>query len=296
MAKQTFTTGQVLSAAQVNALQANDYNTTVSTKTASYVLVAADVGTTIVQNVATANTVTVNTGLFAAGDTLRIQNIGAGIATVTAGTATVNTASSLDLPQWGSGILYFTSTSAAIFFPSAGAAAAGGGFTLLSTLTLSSASTVQFLDINQTYKHLKLIWRNLNVSTAGSGLTWGLRINNVSATDYNTSSVGFGGSEVSPDQTQIGSTSQFGGFFGTMTSSSSGVEQQGFGSSNIWNYTDATNHQVEWQSCGTAVGVQNAYAVGLGVQVSSTAITRLDIVRLAGSSTINGTVQLWGVN
>jgi hypothetical protein len=124
MAKQTFTTGQVLSAAQVNALQANDYNTTVSTKTASYVLVASDVGTTIVQNVATANTVTVNTGLFAAGDTLRIQNIGAGIATVTAGTATVNTANSLALPQWGSGILYFTAPSAAIFFPSAGAAAA----------------------------------------------------------------------------------------------------------------------------------------------------------------------------
>jgi hypothetical protein len=140
MAKQTFTTGQVLSAAQVNALQANDYNTTVSTKTASYVLVAADVGTTIVQNVATANTVTVNTGLFAAGDTLRIQNIGAGIATVTAGTATVNTANSLALPQWGSGILYFTSASAAIFFPSAGAAAAAGGMTLIKRETFSAVT------------------------------------------------------------------------------------------------------------------------------------------------------------
>jgi hypothetical protein len=147
MAKQTFTTGQVLSAAQVNELQANDYNTTVSTKTASYVLVAGDVGTTIVQNVATANTVTVNTGLFAAGDTLRIQNIGAGIATVTAGTAIVNTANSLAIPQWGSGILYFTSASAAIFFPSAGAAAAGGGKVLqvvaayTSTQTTNSSST-----------------------------------------------------------------------------------------------------------------------------------------------------------
>ena len=124
MAKQTFVTGNVLTAAQMNTLQANDYNATVSTKIASYVLVAADVGTTIVQNVATANTVTVNTALFAAGDTLRIQNIGAGVATVTAGTATVNTAGSLALPQWGSGILYFTSASAAIFFPSAGAAGA----------------------------------------------------------------------------------------------------------------------------------------------------------------------------
>jgi hypothetical protein len=154
MAKQTFTTGQVLSAAQVNTLQANDYNTTVSTKIASYVLVAADVGTTIVQNVATANTVTVNTGLFAAGDTLRIQNIGAGIATVTAGTATVNTANSLGLPQWGSGILYFTSTSAAIFFPSAGAAAAGGGKVLqvvfANTTTVVSSATTSFVDTTLT--------------------------------------------------------------------------------------------------------------------------------------------------
>jgi hypothetical protein len=141
MAKQTFTTGQVLSAAQVNALQANDYNTTVSTKTASYVLVAADVGTTIVQNVATANTVTVNTGLFAAGDTLRIQNIGAGIATITAGTATVNTANSLALPQWGSGILYFTSASASIFFPSAGAAAGGGKVLQVVSATYATTTT-----------------------------------------------------------------------------------------------------------------------------------------------------------
>ena len=42
MAKQTFTTGQVLTAAQVNSLQTNDFNQTVSAKTASYVLVAAD--------------------------------------------------------------------------------------------------------------------------------------------------------------------------------------------------------------------------------------------------------------
>ncbi len=142
MAKQTFTTGQVLSAAQVNALQANDYNTTVSTKTASYVLVAGDVGTTIVQNVATANTVTVNTGLFAAGDTLRIQNIGAGIATVTAGTATVNTANSLALPQWGSGILYFTSASAAIFFPSAGAVTGAGGGKVLQIVNATHQTQV----------------------------------------------------------------------------------------------------------------------------------------------------------
>ena len=88
MAKQTYTTGQVLTAAQMTTLQANDYNQTVSAKVASYTLVAADVGTRITMSNASATTITVNTGLFSAGDTLYITNIGAGACTITAGTAT----------------------------------------------------------------------------------------------------------------------------------------------------------------------------------------------------------------
>jgi hypothetical protein len=45
MAIQDFTVGQVLTAAQMDSLQANDYNQTVSTKTADYTLVASDKGT-----------------------------------------------------------------------------------------------------------------------------------------------------------------------------------------------------------------------------------------------------------
>ena len=117
MAKQTFTTGQVLTAAQMTSLQETAMGGgAASTKTASYVLVAADAGTTIAMNAAGATTITVNTGLFAAGDTVFIQNIGAGATTITAGTATVNTAGSLILPQYDAGILYFTSPSAAIFY------------------------------------------------------------------------------------------------------------------------------------------------------------------------------------
>lgn len=129
MAKQTFTTGSVLTAAQMNSLQANDYNWTVSQKTASYVLVAADAGTRIEMNAAGATTITVNTGLFAAGDTLFIQNIGAGTTTITAGTATVTTASSLALSQYQSGTLYFSSASAAIFFGDSATPAAGSTLT-----------------------------------------------------------------------------------------------------------------------------------------------------------------------
>ena len=123
MAIQTFVASTVLTAAQMNALQANDYNQTVSTKTASYTLVAADKGTRVVMNSASATTITVNTSLFSAGDTLVLQNIGAGVCTVTAGTATVSTAGSLAIPQNGSGVLYFTSAGVSIFYPSSSSTA-----------------------------------------------------------------------------------------------------------------------------------------------------------------------------
>jgi hypothetical protein len=117
MAKQTFTTGQVLTAAQMTNLQQTAMGGgSPVTKTTSYVLVAADAGTVIQMNSASSTTITVNTALFAAGDSVQIQNIGAGICTITAGTATVTTAGSLALTQWEGGVLYFTSTSASIFF------------------------------------------------------------------------------------------------------------------------------------------------------------------------------------
>ena len=117
MSKQTFTIGQVLTAAQMTSLQETAMGGGPATaKTASYVLVAADAGTTVAMNAAGSTTITVNTGLFAAGDTVFIQNLGAGACTVTAGTATVATAGSLILPQNDAGILYFTATGAAIFY------------------------------------------------------------------------------------------------------------------------------------------------------------------------------------
>ena len=117
MAKQTFTTGQVLTAAQVTSLQATALGGGATTaKTTSYVLVAADAGTVVQMNSASATTITVNTALFAAGDTVTIQSVGSGVCTVTAGTATVSTSATLALKQYDAGTLYFNTTSAAFFF------------------------------------------------------------------------------------------------------------------------------------------------------------------------------------
>ena len=163
MALQTFTAGQVLTAAQVNNLQANDYNQTVSTKTDSYTLVAADKGTRVVMNKATATTITVNTSLFNAGDTLWIHNVGAGVCTITAGTATVSTSGSLALAQNAGGTLYFTSAGVAIFFPTV--ASSAQGLTLLNTTSFSAVASQSVNSVfSSTYANY-LVLMNMTTST-----------------------------------------------------------------------------------------------------------------------------------
>jgi hypothetical protein len=155
MAKQTFTSGQVLTAAQMTSLQQTAMlGGDASAKVASYVLTAADAGTTISMSNGSATTITVNTGLFAAGDIVTIINLGAGVCTITAGTATVTTSGSLALAQNQGGVLRFTSASAAIFFQfatpasgdiegvTAGTGISGGGTSGTVTITNSMATAI----------------------------------------------------------------------------------------------------------------------------------------------------------
>ena len=188
MAIQSFSVGQVLTAAQVNALQANDYNQTVNAKTASYTLVAADKGTRITMSSTSATTITVNTSLFSAGDTLFIQNLNTGVSTITAGTATVTTSASLALAQWEGGTLYFTSESAAIFIKGAGASAASGGanWTLLNSggTALTGAQTVTISSVpTGTDKIMVLV---ANASSASASAYIQVRLNTDTGSNYYT--------------------------------------------------------------------------------------------------------------
>ena len=192
MAKQTFTTGQVLTASQMTSLQQTALGGgAASTKTANYVLVAADAGTTVAMNAAGATTITVNTGLFAAGDTVFIQNIGAGVCTITAGTATVNTAGALALPQYDAGILYFTSASAAIFYDYIQVGAASPLTTKGDLYTFSTSDTRLGVGANGT------------VLTAASGEATGLQWAAPSAAGANWSLLNSGGTSLTGATTTV---------------------------------------------------------------------------------------------
>lgn len=173
MAKQTFTTGQVLTAAQMTSLQQTALGGGATTaKTVSYVLVAADAGTVVQMNSSSSTTITVNTALFAAGDTVQIQNVGSGVCTVTAGSATVSTSATLALKQYDAGTLYFNTTSAAIFF----AVDAADGMTNPMTTTgdivySSSGSTPARLGIGTTGQVLNVASGIPAWTTASSGMT-----------------------------------------------------------------------------------------------------------------------------
>jgi hypothetical protein len=176
MAIQTWTTGQTLLASQLTALNANDYNWTVNAQTASYVLVAADAGKHVTMSNAGATTITVNTSLFTAGDTLRITNIGAGTCTITAGTATVSTAGSLALTQYASGILWFQAAGVAYFFPDAKTTASG--LTYLTGASFSGATTVSLPTdtFTATYQNYKIVFVISSTHVAGTILSCRLRV------------------------------------------------------------------------------------------------------------------------
>jgi hypothetical protein len=111
-----FVAGAVLTAAELNAITTLPIND----QTASYTLVVGDVGKRVVMNVATANTVTVDDSIFAAGDTVEVLNKGAGATTLTAGAGVTLNGLSLVLLQYQSASVVFLSASSALVFPSGG--------------------------------------------------------------------------------------------------------------------------------------------------------------------------------
>jgi len=284
MAKQTFTTGQVLTAAQMTSLQQTAMGGgSATTKTASYTLVAADAGTTVTMTSVSATTITVNTSLFAAGDTVYIQNLGAGISTITAGTATVNTSSSLALAQYEGGQLYFTSASASIFLKGAGAAAASGGMTLLSTTTLSGTSTV-VSGIDQTYTDLVLV---LNKAVFGTGVNEVFMRPNGSSTLYRGSSLrNIAGSlaNLAQDDTGIGLYTNYTNTGGNNVNTA-----------RISQYANTTAYKsVQFSGFCESAGGDTSNQGG-GALKTNSAITSMTVATGSGYTFSSGTLLIYGV-
>jgi hypothetical protein len=140
VALQTFTAGQVLTAAQVTALQTNDFNQTVSTKTANYTFVVGDRGTRVVGN-GTSITFTVDNSIFSAGDTIKLHNINSTALTIAAGAGvTINNAAGLTMVQWQEATLFATSASSFILFESTASTGTPMGV-LLNTTSFSAVSS-----------------------------------------------------------------------------------------------------------------------------------------------------------
>ena len=277
MAIQDFTAGQVLTAAQMDNLQANDYNQTVSTKTASYTLVAADKGTRVVMNSASATTITVNTSLFSAGDTLVLQNISTGVCTVTAGTATVSTAGSLAIPQNGSGILYFTSAGVSIFYPSS--SSSGSGLTLITSVTASAAASITIDNcFTSTYENYRILFVG---KTSFDGFNFmQLRVGGVAAaTNYDSQFLQADGASMNSGRL----TAQTSGRFFAANNSDTNTASVDIFKPNI--------------AIATSYSVLNVYAVlalnvVTGRHTTATAYDGFGIVLASG--TITGTVYVYG--
>jgi len=166
-----FTPGQNLTAAQMNAITTLPIND----QTANYTLVVGDVGKRVVMNVASANTVTVNDSIFAAGDTIFIANKGAGVSTITAGAGvTINTSGSLALAQYGGGTLIALSASTFTFFPAAGMGqGTAPGLVFINKTSFSAVTSIAIDNVfSSTYEQYRVVFRATNSTTATTSMVF----------------------------------------------------------------------------------------------------------------------------
>ena len=130
MARQAFTAGQVLTAAQVTALQDSVWSDDVNTQTGtSYTLILTDSGKQVTMSNAGASTLTIppNASVaFAVGVRVQVIQLGAGAVTLTAGAGVTisSLATSLEMAQYQVATLIKTATN--VWVANLGAAGGGG--------------------------------------------------------------------------------------------------------------------------------------------------------------------------
>jgi hypothetical protein len=179
--------------------------------------------------------------------------------------------------------------------------AGGGGMTLIATATPSAATSLEFTSIPTTYKHLKIVYRN--VAQSANNVYWGMRFNSNTSTNYPHRA----GHTLANGTFTVGAY-EAGNYFGGEISASTGAippstntagvaRQLASGQIDIYRYAELEQRAVIWTSAGYIDTNQNpSWSMCHGVySESSTAITSIQFIR-SSTQTITGTFYLYGVS
>jgi hypothetical protein len=179
--------------------------------------------------------------------------------------------------------------------------AAGGGLTLISQYVAAADSAIDFTSISGSYKQLLLVWAGVKHSTTGS--QFGLRLNADSGNNYQNQgmyavNVGFGADSAVKSSIFVGGVDYFP--FGAEANSSTLAEAP-TGYIVIDNYSSTTKAKSYY---GQWVHFHGSYTYNTpnftGYYNSTSAITQVNIFRAAGSATLTNnadtTIRLYGIS
>jgi hypothetical protein len=167
---------------------------------------------------------------------------------------------------------------------------AAGGMTLISTTTLSAATTISFTSIPTTYKSLRFVFIACR-STSGY---WQATVNNDTAGNYQSqaSAAAVTGGNSTNTSAGVGATD---GRLGIIPGTFNGLNN---GSCNgymqIDNYTSTTLQRTGVWQCTGWDGTYFCATGAFNYNSTGTAITRVDFVR-SSTQTLDGIIQLWGI-
>ncbi len=169
--------------------------------------------------------------------------------------------------------------------PEWAAAAAGGGMTLIQSLTLSGASTTSS-SIPGTYKHLFIVIKDVALASSSGDLN--LRLNSDTGSNYFRTRLKVDGSTV----TGASNTGVTEIPFGDATSSTSAGQK---GRGNIWipRYTDTDETFITWEYYVFQTTQQAIW--GQSVYNNSAAITSITLIT-SNSTFSTGTAYIYGVS
>jgi hypothetical protein len=176
------------------------------------------------------------------------------------------------------------------------ATASAGGMTLISTINASAATSVSFASIPTTYKHLLLVWKKCQSSSVSS--RWDVRLNSDTDSDYTLRGVFYNGTTTTTfnvTNNAIGGASTYAPILETAYSASL-WDYACNGYMWLYDYT-ATSYGVSYsyESMASTEGSSVRYVKSMGTYNNSAAVTEIDFIRNS-SQTITGQFLLYGVS